>query len=139
MLIFRNDINQLQDRLDAYFVRSGDSTQIRDTVARVLADIKSDGDAAVCRYTKQFDGAEIPPEKLRVQIPELEAAAESITSDERSAIEESIHNVQEFHRRTLQNLGLVRIHTEPLLVSFIIPSAVLGVTCQVDKSHWFLL
>ena len=101
MLIFRNDINQLQDRLDAYFVRSGDSTQIRDTVARVLADIKSDGDAAVCRYTKQFDGAEIPPEKLRVQIPELEAAAESITSDERSAIEESIHNVQEFHRRTL--------------------------------------
>ena len=101
MLILRNDIHQLQQRLDEYFGRTSDPAQVRDTVARVLADIEAGGDAAVRRYTQQFDGADVPPENLRVAPSEMEAALESLEPDERAAIEESIRNVQEFHRRTL--------------------------------------
>jgi histidinol dehydrogenase len=74
---------------------------VRETVARVLGDIEAEGDAAVRRYTQQFDGADIPPENLRVDPAELKAAVDLLATDERAAIEASIRNVQEFHRKTL--------------------------------------
>jgi histidinol dehydrogenase len=101
MLIIRNDLADLQNKLESYFGKSGDSSEVRQTVARVLSDIEVRGDEAVRYYTQLYDGADILPERLQVSSKELEAAVQSLTPDERVAIEESIRNVREFHTKTL--------------------------------------
>ena len=101
MLILRNDLSNLQSLLEEHFGKSGDPAHVSETVAEVLADIESEGDAAVRRYTQRFDGADVPSENFRVPPQELEAAVESLVPDELAAINESIRNVREFHEKTL--------------------------------------
>ncbi|MBT4224291.1 MAG: histidinol dehydrogenase [Opitutae bacterium] len=101
MLIIRNELTNLRCKLESHFGKSVDSSEVRQTVARVLSDIELRGDEAVRYYTQLYDGADISPEALRVPSRELEAATQSLTLDERAAIEESIGNVREFHLKTL--------------------------------------
>jgi histidinol dehydrogenase len=101
MLIIRNDLADLQSKLESHFGKSGDSSEVRQTVARVLSDIEIRGDEAVRYYTQLYDGADISTETLKVSSLELEAAVQSLTPDERAAIDESISNVLEFHTKTL--------------------------------------
>jgi len=101
MLIIRNDLTDLQSKLESYFGKSGDSSEVRQTVARVLSDIEIRGDEAVRYYTQLYDGADISTETLKVSSLELEVAVQSLTPDERAAIDESISNVREFHTKTL--------------------------------------
>ena len=101
MLIIRNDLTDLQSKLESYFGKSGDSSEVRQTVARVLSDIEIRGDEAVRYYTQLYDGADISTETLKVSSLELEVAVQSLTQDERAAIDESISNVREFHTKTL--------------------------------------
>ena len=91
MLIIRNDLTDLQSKLESHFGKSGDSAEVRQIVARVLSDIETRGDEAVRYYTQLYDGADISPETLQVPSRELETAVQSLTSDQRAAIEESIH------------------------------------------------
>ena len=88
MLILRNDLSNLQSLLEEHFGKSGDPAHVSETVAEVLADIESEGDAAVRRYTQRFDGADVPSENFRVPPQELEAAVESLVPDELAAINE---------------------------------------------------
>ena len=46
MLILRNDLSNLQSLLEEHFGKSGDPAHVSETVAEVLADIESEGDAA---------------------------------------------------------------------------------------------
>lgn len=77
------------------------SADVSDRVAAVLADVKFDGDKAVSKYTRQFDGAKLTAKKIRVTDKELEAAVKILTPKERSAIRKSIAQVKDFHKKTL--------------------------------------
>ena len=101
MLLLNGPFENLQAKLEEHFGKSGDPAQVKDTVTRILKDIQIRGDAAVAHYTKEFDGAEVSPSDLRVDPKELVAAADQLTGEQRSAIEESITNVTEFHKKTI--------------------------------------
>lgn len=101
MLLLNGPFENLQAKLEEHFGKSGDPAQVKDTVTRILKDIHNRGDAAVAHYTKEFDGAEVSPSDLRVDPKELVAAADQLTGEQRSAIEESITNVTEFHKKTI--------------------------------------
>lgn len=74
---------------------------VRDAVAQLLAEIRADGDAALCRLTAQFDRAQLKPEGLRVPQAELSQAAEALCAKRRDAIEAAIASVRTFHERTV--------------------------------------
>jgi histidinol dehydrogenase len=101
MLLLNAPFGNLEEKLEEYFGKSGDSAQVRETVSRILADIARRGDAAVSEYTKQFDKAVVPASALRVSPEELAKAAEGLSDVQRASIYESIANVREFHAKTI--------------------------------------
>src|SRR3954469_25589286 len=56
-----------------------------EAVARIIRDVRSEGDAAVQRYGKAFDGAE--SRNLEVPREEIDVALKSIEPDLRQALE----------------------------------------------------
>lgn len=69
-----------------------------DAVARIVEDVRRNGDAAVRHYTLAFDGAEL--ERFEVPSEELEAAWRRLDSRLREALEFAAHQVRAFHERT---------------------------------------
>ncbi|MBV8463663.1 MAG: histidinol dehydrogenase [Acidimicrobiales bacterium] len=64
-------------------------------VADIIAEVRGDGDAALRRLTRQFDGVEV--EQLRVPAEELVAALERIPGDLRKALEVAHERIAEYH------------------------------------------
>lgn len=70
-------------------------------VARILADVAANGDQALTRYIKKFDGAQLAPAQFRVSAKELSAASRRLSAADRKAIQEAIACVKAFNRRGL--------------------------------------
>lgn len=62
----------------------------------IIEAVRSEGDAAVRRYTREFDGVEL--RSLRASPAEFAAARAALSSTEVAAIEQAIENVEAFHR-----------------------------------------
>lgn len=86
-----------------------DARDLTATVSAVLARVKSEGDAAVIDYERQFDKATLTT--LAVSEAEF-AAAEAAVSDELKAALELAHaNIQRFHEA--QRYGGIDVETAP--------------------------
>ncbi len=69
----------------------------KESVLKILSDVKEKGDEALIYYTKQFDCPDFTEEQLKVSSQEIEAAYEEIDRDVLEAIKLSIKNVWDFH------------------------------------------
>ncbi|MFW5919095.1 MAG: histidinol dehydrogenase [Halanaeroarchaeum sp.] len=83
-----------------YLKEAGDASlevpaDVTDAVHDVLADVRSDGDDAIRKFTRQWDDVERAD--LRVADAEIEAAREDLSAAEREAIDHTIENVRAFH------------------------------------------
>ncbi|BET65274.1 histidinol dehydrogenase [Opitutales bacterium ASA1] len=90
-----------QASLEAFCRTAGTDPKVREAVSRVLADVAAEGDAAVARYTAQFDGATLEPGQFRIAPEELAAAAKRLPAPDRAAIREAIRCVRAFNSRGL--------------------------------------
>jgi histidinol dehydrogenase len=62
----------------------------------IIEAVRTEGDNAVRRYTREFDGVELGA--MRVSAAEFSAARAALSRTEVAAIERAIHNVDAFHR-----------------------------------------
>jgi len=62
----------------------------------IIANVRAGGDEALRAYSRRFDGAELGA--LAATPEEFSQAERSLTSDQRSALERAIDNVERFHR-----------------------------------------
>ena len=69
------------------------------SVLQMLRDVRSEGDAAVRRYAKLLDGADL--DELGVPASELEAAWSSTPDDLKRALEMAAERITRFHEATL--------------------------------------
>ena len=67
------------------------------SIERIFADVRARGDLAVSEATGRFDGALIPPERLRVPAEEIEAAHETLDPALLDGIREAIANSRRFN------------------------------------------
>ncbi len=74
---------------------------IGNTVREVLSDVSINGDSAVLKYTEKFDSAKLQASDLRVEKAEFEKAVNSLSAEEKTAIESSLASVTDFHKKTL--------------------------------------
>ena len=72
-------------------------------VKDILAAVKEHGEQAVFDYTRQFDGAEINEDNMRVTEAEVKAAYEQIDLRLLETIRKSLKNITDFHTRQRQN------------------------------------
>ena len=71
---------------------------VEETVGRILADVRSRGDAAVLEYTARFDGLEAKELRtLELSQEELEAAFESLPAKQREALQAAAARVRSYH------------------------------------------
>lgn len=81
--------------LEEIFKRRKSITSAMDTVKKVADDVRSGGDAAVKKYTKQFDGVDL--RDLEVTEDEMYNAVELIDIETIGHLEKAIENIESFH------------------------------------------
>ena len=74
---------------------------VRETVARILADVRARGDAAVVEHTAALDWPAASADALLVPAEELQSAYDGLDSDLLAALEISFKNCLSFHRREM--------------------------------------
>lgn len=77
-----------------------DATSLEGKVRNVLDAVRSEGDAAIKRLTKEFDGVEI--QTLRVSEDEIEDAKKIVDKDLAAAINTAAQNIFRFHQTQLR-------------------------------------
>jgi histidinol dehydrogenase len=68
-----------------------------EAVARIVEDVRQNGDDAVRRYTREFDGVQV--EDFRVPAQQVENAWQGIGRSLREALERAAEQVRDFHLR----------------------------------------
>jgi histidinol dehydrogenase len=89
-----------------------DVTQLNQTVAAVLADVKARGDEAVKGYELKFDHVDL--ETLAVSEAEMAAAEKLVSAELRQAIELAHDNIHKFHES--QRFRAKKVETQPGVV-----------------------
>jgi histidinol dehydrogenase len=101
---------QSDDELSALLQRpSASVAQLEETVTAVLDEIRRLGDAAVQRYTQQFDGVLLAD--FRVPEKEIHEAEGLISSELKKSIALAQSNIERFHRA--QHVGVQQMETMP--------------------------
>ena len=74
MLVLDTTAPRFWRQLEAFCAGARPDAALVKNVAAILEDVRRGGDAAVRRYTRKFDGVDVPPARLRVSAQELAAA-----------------------------------------------------------------
>ncbi|WP_430810717.1 MULTISPECIES: histidinol dehydrogenase [unclassified Carboxylicivirga] len=69
---------------------------VYDTARGILGDVKRNGDEALLKYTRMFDGA--APEGLQVRPDEIEVAVRQVSDELKEALSMAFKNIEAFHR-----------------------------------------
>jgi histidinol dehydrogenase len=77
---------------------SSSSPDLIAAVAAVLEQVKAEGDCALRALTQRFDGCELAD--FKVTVAEFAAAAAQLSDELKTAIEDSRHRIERFHRET---------------------------------------
>ena len=74
-------------------------SRVVETVAKILADVRSRGDDAVVEYTRRFDDPDFSAERLRIALPPLAQARTLVPADIAAGLELARERVAQFHAR----------------------------------------
>src|SRR6266853_1674507 len=88
--------------------RGGDTDAIDSTVAKIIAAVRKRGDRALIEFTKKFDRVKLTAATLRVTSAECRSALDSISRDDRAALELAAQRIADFHRRTMEKSFIYR-------------------------------
>lgn len=99
-------------------VETGTKTQ-RAAVLEILQAVKNEGDAAVLRFTEQFD--RITLDGMRVTEEEFRQALDEIDSEVRDAIREAAANIRDYHSRQMRQSWMTTQESGTMLGQLIRP------------------
>ncbi|MDO4305204.1 MAG: histidinol dehydrogenase [Eubacteriales bacterium] len=77
--------------------------KFEDAVAEILAKVKSEGDAALFAYTREFDKVEIHAENIQVTEEEIQEAYEAVDPTLVNVIRKALVNIRSYHEKQKQN------------------------------------
>ncbi len=77
------------------FNRYTASADVSGTVAGILSDVMENGDEAVLRYTRRFDGADLQTPEVPAR--EIDEAADKLDPKLRAAMEKAAENIRAYH------------------------------------------
>ena len=74
------------------------SLEVEHTVVEIIKAVQAEGDAALLRYTRQFDAPEINLEELKVSDSEMKKAAEAVDPEFSGLVQRAKDNIAAFHQ-----------------------------------------
>ncbi|GAA6159573.1 histidinol dehydrogenase [Ruegeria sp. HU-ET01832] len=78
-----------------------DSPDVDATVAEIIEDVRSRGDAAVIELTAKFDRLELTPDTLAFSAEEIAAAVAQVSDEDRAALELAAARIRAYHEKQL--------------------------------------
>ena len=103
MRIQHLDQNARENLLENLLKRSpGQYEEYEAVVAKILENVKKDGDRAVFAYTKEFDHADICEENVRVTKEEIEEAYTLVDPGLLTIIRKALDNIRTYHEKQLK-------------------------------------
>jgi histidinol dehydrogenase len=90
-----------RDRILRRSIDGSFDPELLDGVRALIEDVRDHGDAAVSRALERFDRCDVPPDRLRVERDEIDAAASRCSDELRRAIRYGIDNIRRFNERQL--------------------------------------
>ncbi|KUF12416.1 histidinol dehydrogenase [Pseudoponticoccus marisrubri] len=78
-----------------------DSPDVDETVGRIIADVRTRGDAAVLELTAQFDRLALTADRLRFTEDEIAAECAKVDEADRAALETAAQRIRAYHVRQM--------------------------------------
>ena len=72
-------------------------------VRQIIETVRTEGDTALVRYTREFDAPGMSLEQLQVSQAEIEEAAEHVESGFRNLLDRATYNIRRFHEAQQRN------------------------------------
>lgn len=103
MRILKLTEDSRKNLLEELLKRSPNSyKQYEDAVNDIIENVRQNGDSAVFSYTKQFDGADINKENIRVTKEEIQEAYELVDDKLIHVMKKSLENIRIYHEKQKQ-------------------------------------
>lgn len=83
--------------------KPGADPALEGKVSEIIEAVKSEGDAALLRYTRQFDAPGLEAAQILVSDAEIEAACNEVDPAFLDILRTAIGNIEEFHRQQLRH------------------------------------
>ena len=87
------------------FARTVMPSNVEQTVADIIADVRQNGDAALLKYNERFDGAIMT--SVEVTETEINSAIASLEPEFIAIMEEAAENIRAFHTRQVRNSFII--------------------------------
>ncbi|MCI9175222.1 MAG: histidinol dehydrogenase [Lachnospiraceae bacterium] len=76
--------------------------QYEESVNHIIEEVREKGDEALFAFTKQFDGADLAPDAIKVTREEIEEAYALTDSALINVMKQSLHNIKSYHEKQKQ-------------------------------------
>ena len=88
---------------------------VDEKVRGIIEDVRLNGDDALIKYTRRFDGVKLTPRQLRVAENEISAAFQNITPDFVQDLKTIINNVSAYYRKQIKKPSRIKGHDGVML------------------------
>jgi len=78
---------------------TGRRPQVVEKVARIIEDVKQNGDTALLRYTRKFDHVKLLPKEIKISEDEINACYQNIKPEFITSLRAAIDNVRRYYTR----------------------------------------
>lgn len=118
-------LDAAQVPLSEILARAEDTRDVSGVVAGIIADVRQNGDAALRRYAKEFDHADL--DTLEVPSSLLDKALNELDPGLRAVLEEAAENIRDFHRHQVRSSFVVSEKEGVVLGQKVLPIEKVGV------------
>lgn len=94
---------QEQQKLWANLARGHKELRVNQRVRKIVEDVRRQGNRAVLRYTRQYDGVALSAQSMRIPPRQLKEAWEHLDPALRRALTLARNRIQRFHRRQMKH------------------------------------
>ena len=117
------------DKKVSTIVNRGQNFRKKDyqTVARILEDVRLNGDKAVIKYANRFDAPRLTVKSMRVSNLELAAGAKKVDRRFRRALNRAVSQIEAFHRQQVQRSWMLTQRPGTMLGQLVNPVNAAGI------------
>ena len=113
-----------------------DISTIEDSVRKIVADVREEGDKALLRYTEKFDKVRLTASKLKVDEKEIKAAYKKLEKSQVTALRKAAENIASFHKKQLRAKWSMEVAEGVTLGQVTRPLASVGVYVPGGKAAY---
>ena len=123
-IIRATDREQLNSLLDK---RNEDIDQLTARVAAIMEEVRQSGDAALCAFTRRFDGANLSTSQLKVSPAEIEQAYAMVDQEVLTSLRLAKDRIERFHQKQLSRSWFQPEEDGTILGQLILPLERVGI------------